>query len=325
MSRPSKAKGFALLTAIILLAVFSLMGSVWLRYMLLENDQTARGLKSLQAQYVANAGANAAIAELARALQSGDVAALLAEPPVVEVPIYSNVVARPNGLEAVEKAPGLARITIEDENARINVNYAPTRVLSALFGVDGATARKIRTSLPRQDADEFAVGDEPAYWFTSTDELVTRGFVKARDFGPVSGDLTVHSVMGAEEAAAGYININTASQRVVQAVLGVDAERAKTVMAARPFASVAELSAAAGKPAATFNVRPDPATPDVLPKDLCFESRCFRIISAGSVSREGPAGSRQVYARGWVEAVVYFGADGEPEIRFWSETPKREG
>ncbi|MCP4640320.1 MAG: general secretion pathway protein GspK [bacterium] len=308
--------GFALLVALGLLAIFVALGTAWLRYMALEQMQSRGETGKVVARTAARGGIEAAMAQIGASLKSGDVAPLLGQALEVRLPAYRTIKGQGAGYTADRRAESVVTVTISDECARVNLNHAPTRVLRGLFGEDGRTARLIRQALPREDGS-----GEGRIWFTSVDELVTRNLVDAETLAAIGEDLlTVYSV-GDRENPSQYINVNTASEAVLAAVLGVDAETAAKVVAARPFASVGDLVAAAGKPAATFNVRPNPDTPEALPAALCFESRCFRITSSVEVS---VIDSPRILGRASAEAVVCFDEDGQPEIRFWSEVRKHE-
>jgi hypothetical protein len=58
---------------------------------------------------------------------------------------------------------------------------------------------------------------------------------------------------------------------------------------------------------------------------LCFSSRCFRIVSEAEVTTPGMNNAPRTRGRARAEAVVYFPADGRPQVRFSSTVRDREG
>lgn len=142
------------------------------------------------------------------------------------------------------------------------------------------------------------------------DELASRGLLDAEKWKAVRKDLlTVSSVVDPANPVA-FINVNCAPPEVLEAVLGVTPEVAANIIQKRPFANLADLSAAAGKDAAAFNVKLDATTPDALPKELAFESRCFRITSRGNVMDTRDETKIASVASYNIEAVVAFAPKG---------------
>lgn len=301
--------GVALITALALLFLFSLLGGAYVSYMVYEKQQTDLDVMSTRSRLVAEAGVQAAIGSLGAALKAN------AEwPHSLDVPIADYGLAA-DGTLAVEGAVGKATVTISDENGRVNLNLAPTRVLAAILKVDHGAARAIQNTMPRQESDAAApnVSGERR-WLASVDELVTRGLLAPEKFAALDKTLlTVYST-GTAEPALGHINVNSAPPEVLAAVLALTPEEAAQVAAKRPFQSMEELVAATGKDPATFNVSAPPETPGALPKELAFTSRCFRVVSESALDKAEP-GQRGGYR---IEAVVAFNEAGEPSIRYWN-------
>ena len=130
--------------------------------------------------------------------------------------------------------------------------------------------------------------------------------------------LTVYSVADPAHPSA-WLNVNAAPPTVLAAVLSIPLETAQAAAAKRPFKSLEEIGAAAGRDPASFAVKPAPETPTTLPKEFCFESRCFRIISEAMLANLGPNGQEYRKTPSRVEAVVVFGPGEVPCITFWSE------
>ncbi len=322
MIRPSRkhesTRGVALITAIALLAMFTTLGAIWFYEMTTDNANTDFTLAKTRAQLYANAGVYARLADVQAALESAPNAAVQLDERAFRFPVYAQGVAggvfQPN-----TRFRNLTTVTVSDENARVNINHAPPKVLRRLLGVDGGTARAIRASLPLPGAKNTA----QKRWLTSIDELVTRGFMTPKQLNAVNPDLiTVYTVPDANNPDQ-FININTAPAPVVQAVLDLTPQQATRVIEARPFFSVAELVKAAGKEASLFNTRPPDAANNGLPPELAFESSCFRIVAESEMRRTVQGGVPVTEGRARTEAVIQFDAEGRPHIQYWSEAPER--
>jgi type II secretory pathway component PulK len=304
-----KRTGFALITALAMLVLFTMLGAAFLGYMV--NDYTRQTLTSarLQAEVAAESGVHAAVGRLRQAVAAGNAAEVVeAGPMTVTLPLYEHEEDR---LEPGD-AEASVTVTIADESARLNINHVPTSVLSAALGVSGAKAREIRTTLPRFGSER----DGSRHWFASVGELVTRGLLTEEEFTALdTSRLTVFSAMN-PAAPSRFLNVNAAPVDILAAVLGVPRAQAESVAAARPFDSLDALSAAAGKPAAAFNLGGDAG----LPPALAFGPTSFRIRAEATVPRSGgrPVG------RAEVEAVVCIVPGSPPKTTYWSQSASAE-
>lgn len=312
-------RGVALMTSLGLLMLFMVLGIVWFEQMTLDNEDTDMTLARTRAHLYANAGIYVRLADLHAAVERGVINSIQLDEQVIEFPVYAQGKAS-SELQLHTRYQSRTVVTVTDENARININHAPPKVLRRLLGVEGRTARAIRASLPVTGAE----GTAEKRWFTSIDELVTRGLMTPKQLNAVNADLvTVYTVSDASNPQR-FININTASAPVLQAVLDLRREQAVRVMGARPFFTVDELVAAAGKEAALFNTRPPDSTNKGLPPELTFGSSCFRIVATSELLHVIPGVEPVTKARARVEVVVQFDAQGRPHIQYWSEAPERE-
>ena len=303
--------------ALVFLVVFMVMGGAYLRIAALDMDRTQVLNTRIRARQAAVAGIHAGIGELQAVLASGDGLDALLQPEGVSLNLPAYDFSRGIGLIAVDGPSYVVSMTFSDENARVNINHAPPAVLASVLHVEGETARQIRASLPHDGAGAAMVAREGRRWFNSVDELVSRGLLTAAQFDAVDRNLlTVYSVPNPQSPSA-YINVNSAPAPVLAAVLDIPVEQAALVAEARPFATLAELSAAAGKDPSAFGYRSDPSKPNVLPDALSFGSNCFRIRSEAVVKKT--AASRMVTEH--AEAVVVFVPGRSPRITYWSQGP----
>ncbi|MCL4694556.1 MAG: general secretion pathway protein GspK [Candidatus Hydrogenedentes bacterium] len=314
-------EGAALITVLGLLVVFMMLGTAWVGYMMIEHQETDWKVEGLHASYAARGGINAGIAAVQSAIAEG-ASPNLSEPIDLEVPVYRENTGAADVPEASDRRVCRVRVQLQDESARVNINHAPPNVLREILQVDGEKARQIRSSLPRTDGADDE-GGEARRWFSSVDELVTRGFLAPEALSEdLAGMLTVYTVPDPVNAG-GYMNVNTAPAPVLQALLNVTPETATQVANARPFGDIAELSAAAGKDPATFNVRPAPDALNTLPPELSFSSRCYRIFSTAELVDTQADESGVPMTAVTIEAVACVDDQGNTRIMYWNESGGR--
>jgi type II secretory pathway component PulK len=315
--RNNGRRGAALIMAIMMLALFSMLGAAYVRYMAIENRQADMILREARADNVALGGFYAAIGVLQKGRLTGEMPKAGGETWSWTFPVYANLnTGDAVRLETHDRRIAEASVTIIDENAKININHVPASVLQAILKVDGAVARNIRGALPLagRSAGEGAVRETA--WFNSIGDLLSRDLLSREAFEAIDASLvTVNSVVD-RETPAGFININSAPPEVLAAVLDLPVEAAGRVAARRPFTDLESLSAAARKAPETFNIKPDPEQPGALPPALALESRCFRIISAG---RYASLAEEEEYDRASarIEAIVNFDDQGDYRIVRW--------
>ena len=109
--------------------------------------------------------------------------------------------------------------------AKIDLNTASQAVLETLPGVDAATAEQIIAGRP----------------YTSVAGLSTTG-VSASTIEGITPLVEVVPAEPAGQAGGAKIDLNTASQAVLESLPGVDAATAEQIIAGRPYTSVAGLS-----------------------------------------------------------------------------------
>jgi len=311
-ARPAAQSGVALLTALALLVLFSMLGTAYIRYMSIENERTDFEIRVVRARLVASSGAYAAVAELEAAVTAGKA------PPAslsLEFPVYGARRGVSLGFEAYETRRASADVTVSDESGKINPNHATPAVLQAVLGVDEAAAARILTSLPNAgDEGEDWLGGANRTWLLSVDDLVQRGLLSAEAAVEVDRGLLTFSSVADHTRPRGYLNVNAASPEVLAVVLGVDIETARAVGAAGPYASVADLAAAAGRAPGALS----------LPMGaLGVVSRCFRVVSNGAYANVDEDGHVYRASQRHAEAVVTLDAAGKATTRLWREGPGR--
>jgi len=305
-TRRSEQRGVALLSALALLFLFSLLGVAYVGYMATLADHARYEARAVQTRVMARGGVLTAIRDIETRFVQGNLKGLPTQYDIV-LPVYREDAEAPNGIAASERHRATTTIAISDESGKINLNYAPAPVLARVLKTGPGVAGKIRRSAQ-------AGGRR----FISVDEVVSRGLIAPNAAGNVDEALvTVYSVADPADPSAS-LNLNAAPAPVLAAALALTPQAARAVAAQRPFANAAALTAAVGKGPATFNYRPPAGRPGALAPELCFKSRCFRIESRASIADLGRDGDERRATQSGIEAVVVFGHD-EPRITYWSE------
>ncbi len=306
-------QGAALLTALGLLVVLSMLGAAYVTYALLDRDRAEVVLGQTQARMAALGGFEAAVGTIQKAVADAQGQTPVPASLALTLPVYGTDRTVPQGVSVSERYASNVTVRIVDESAKVNLNHAPTRVLEALLGVDGNTARAIRASLP-------ALPGEPANpagrWLTSLDDLASRKLVSLDVLKKINRDfVTVYTVEDPANPVR-FININSAAPDVLAAVLNIPLDAARAAAEKRPFTSLNDLVVATGVQPASFNVAPDPTTPDALPPALALKSTCFRIVVEAVVQdKTRPNAGPQDR----LEAVVLFRDNGTYDVRYWFE------
>lgn len=306
----TRRSGAALILAISLLALFATLGTLYVSRMGAEVSRVNLELREARARQLAAAGVHAAIGELERALAAGQPQQVAGRTFTFEFPAYGGVFDGAGiALEAIADRASRVEVAIHDESGKANPNHLPASVLQRVLGVDGATARKVAGSLPREGAPE-------GRWLDSVDALRTRGLLDEAQFSALNRDIISVFTVADPAQPRESLNLNAAPPEVLAAIVDVPAEAAEALAARRPFRSLDALAAAAGKDPATFNIKPDPANPLGLPAPLALRSTAFRIVSRATYGLKGGAGE---YGRatGEVDAVVVFDDEGRPRFTRW--------
>ena len=208
VARRGSEKGAALIAALSMLMIFTLLGTSYVKYMSIEQDAAMFELRKVRASHLAEGGIKAAIGEIRAALKAGQTPEAAYE---FDIPVYISDADEKIRISAV---PQRVRVRIEDEAARVNLNHAPRELLESL-GMDRSRVRALKNSLPKGSVPRAGTRQ----WLSSVDNLRTRKILGTREFRALDRDiLTVHTVDD-PHAPARFINLNSASPKVPAAVL----------------------------------------------------------------------------------------------------------
>ena len=142
----------------------------------------------------------------------------------------------------------------------LDLNTASEKDLEALKGVGPATAKKIIAGRPYTSVDQLSKAGLNAKLITELKPMVTVGAAAAAPAPPAQPAAAAAAAKampkGAAPAAAGPLDLNSASEKDLEALKGVGPATAKKIIAGRPYKSVDDLGRA-GVPAKTIaEIRP---------------------------------------------------------------------
>lgn len=298
--------GFALIGAISMLAIFTLLGTAYVRYMMIEYEDTRRHLDEIRARHLASGGIYAAIGEIGAALDNG-------ETPKNGYTIKGYAYRYEGGARVAYEQE--IQVSTSDESARIDINHAPPELLAAI-GMDAEAIGKLNKAIPTPTG----LRSSSRRWLNSVDDLLTRNIVNHRQFNAINTGLLTTYTVADHGNPAGFLNLNEAGTEVLSAIFGIsDPVEVSQLMAKRPFESWQDAVTKSGREPDTFNVKSPRYASREMPRELALSSHCFRLHSEVSLS----FGSARRPTTASVEAVVLFKDDGSFAIRFWNEGPQR--
>lgn len=314
-SNKRNQRGAALIFALTMLALFAVLGTSYVVSMSLELDNADLRLREARATLLAEAGVQAAIGELSQAVREGRQGDLLLQrDKTYEFPAYQGIMTAEGYVLDAQPRISNASVVITDESGKLNLNHAPASMLRMVLNVDGATARGITSSLPLPTIFQPEPGPG-RQWFAGVDELLSRNLLSPEQYASLDTSLLTTLSVANHKHPERFLNVNSAPAEVLAALFDISVEQARQAMVRRPFKTLADLEAAAGKGADTFTIRPEPGDQGALPAELSLDSRCFRLASVGTYGFEGQGTARRATAR--VEAVVVFESDGKYTITSW--------
>jgi len=149
-----------------------------------------------------------------------------------------------------------ARGAVAQAAAPVNLNTATEKQLEELPGVGAATAKKIIAGRPYASVADLGKAGVPKGTIDKISPLVTVGGAapaasSATTTATGHKEKTAAASGGGAKAPAGLVDLNKASEADLEALPGVGPATAKKIIAARPYAAVADLSKA-GVPKSTI-------------------------------------------------------------------------
>lgn len=145
-------------------------------------------------------------------------------------------------------ASGPAKTSSSSSSASVDLNTASEKDLEALPGVGAATAKKIIAGRPYGSVSDLSRAGVSASTIQKISPLVTAsgGRTAASSSGPAKASRGGATSGPASTAAggSGRVDLNSASQKELEALPGVGEATAKKIVAGRPYTSVGDLSKA---------------------------------------------------------------------------------
>ena len=302
-------RGAALLTALTLLAIFSILGAGYLTYMGSESDLVRYDLEVLRARTGAESGVYAAMGDIHAALANGG-AVTGGDTFSYTLPIFRY---RDGAPEAREDLRIAVEVSVVDEQARLNLNHTPPHMLGALLGLTDDAVDALATALPEP-------GGEPGdgrRWLASPRELVTRGIVDDETFAGLDLDSLTTDSVPPGMAPAAFLNVNTIPGDAFQALLGIEDGRLSRVLDQRPFDNMSQLMNAAQRASETFPI----AGEAVGVEALGFASRVLRLEAVAQLEATADGEEWRTLRTRRAEAVVHFPESASPRLAAWRTAP----
>jgi DNA uptake protein ComE-like DNA-binding protein len=162
------------------------------------------------------------------------------------------------GLSLILAGPAHAAAKKAASAQKVDLNTASQKELEALPGVGPASAKKIIAARPYGSVADLGKSGLSANTITEITPLVTASAAAAPAAAapaPMGGQMRApaparQSTTAKQAMPAGPVDLNSASQKELEALPGVGPASAKKIIAARPYASTADLGKA-GLPAKT--------------------------------------------------------------------------
>ena len=216
---------------------------------------------------------------------------------------------------------------------KVDMNMASAKELEELPGVGPATAKKIIAGRPYTAVADLSKAGVPAKTITEITPLVTVGAAAATATSAAAPAAPAASksesraptaARASTAAPAGPVDLNTASQKDLEALPAVGPATAKKIIAGRPYAAIADLSKAgvpvktiaeitplvtvsAPKSAAPAAAPPVAAAPAAAPAPASAPATAAAPVTQSAPATAAPAQAPPVKGMVWVntETKVY--------------------
>ncbi len=220
------------------------------------------------------------------------------------------------GLSLILVGPALAAPKKAASSQKVDLNTASEKELEALPGVGPASAKKIIAARPYASVADLSKAGLPAKTITEITPLVTVSAPPAAAPAPATGQMRApapaRESTTKKVAPAGPVDLNTASEKELEALPGVGPASAKKIIGARPYSSTADLGKA-GLPAKTVaEITPlvtvsAPAAADTAPAAPAKPTTASRAPTAAAPAAATPAQPPPAKGMVWVntETKVY--------------------
>jgi competence protein ComEA len=145
------------------------------------------------------------------------------------------------------RASAPAASSAPSSTAPVDLNSASQKDLEALPGVGASTAKKIVAGRPYATVGDLSRAGVSAKTIEKITPLVTVGAAAAAAapaVKPMKASRASVPATSSASTAAGPVDLNSASQKDLEALPAVGAATAKKIIAGRPYSSVADLSKA---------------------------------------------------------------------------------
>lgn len=277
-------RGVALIIAISLLGIFSLLGMYYVRSSEIDLKRVGLLLDELRVREYTNAGLNVVIAEIEKHWVNGTIDDLLNKGEFqIEIPYYT-LIYKGEGkrnLDTSDTNEVSVKAKIFDESGKANINLAPVSVIQKILKVDGDTARQLKSKLDKQSGGK---------WLYVLDEIYTRGVsLNGVNLEEIYENLSTWNA-GNPENPIPYLNINRATPEVLKAVFNLNDAEVEKVLSARPFRTLEEFVNLVGKDPSTFNIKIGNFLDSKWVFPFTGSSNSFRIILNGEL-RKNVSGS----------------------------------